>query len=191
MYIIAGNVNTTSLLHKMTTPEQMGMYKVGSYPKLIKQLYDTLVEEHKGVALGVPNEHIEKVEQELLSEIPEGFKYVDHGRSLRGCSSMFFVNRAFSGGGRTDDWHSDGGGSYAMMIASWPNPTEIVLGIKDEGMFNEEWVTNSLNKGKAKIFVPKKGDLWFLPPRILHRTNPKAKGQPHLVVRRWYERKRG
>ena len=54
---------------------------------------------------------------------------------------------------------------------------------------NKNYFVNRLiGKGQAEIFIPNKGDIYFLTTDIIHKTNPLA-GNDHLCLRIYLKRK--
>ena len=87
-------------------------------------------------------------------------------------------------------WHFDVIGN--MLISSYPNPTQFLI-YEEEVVFdrgciaedNDKIVDELVEQGKATIFTPEVGDVYLAKNFQIHRTNPKAHNNPHLVSRVW------
>jgi hypothetical protein len=95
-----------------------------------------------------------------------------------------------------DEWHVDADGKYSMAISSYPNTTQILIPkTKSAKDFKKNFSNGStqrddellslIDSGGFTIFQPNPGDIYYLSPRTIHRTNPKAVGNRHLVMRIW------
>lgn len=96
-------------------------------------------------------------------------------------------------------WHYDGGRTYNMIISSYPNTTDIILPVTKKGRnyikksiadscFGTEdtsKIESLLYNKDLRIFNPKPGDIFYLSKGVIHRTNPKAANEKHLVMRMW------
>lgn len=125
----------------------------------------------------------------LRSLIPSGYiplnDYSDHHSYFESRKDLYDCT----------NWHVDSNAKTAMLIAAWPDPTEILIGrtLKHGeitydgcGSFNVNNLANQLiADGKAKVFTPKRGEVWFCPHGVIHRANPASYGKPHLVLRQW------
>lgn len=87
-------------------------------------------------------------------------------------------------------WHADG--SYHVIVGAYPDPTYFLL--NNDGspvlrnklgnlVHNDAIINKKIKNGEYKIFVPNKGDFYYMPPTTIHKTNPNAVGKKRLCVR--------
>ena len=94
-------------------------------------------------------------------------------------------------------WHIDYGGTKDMVIVTWDSPTQIVIdddriiqkNLSTEILSNcsakwkHENIENAINMYNLEVFTPNLGDVYYLKPGVVHRTDPEAQGKPRLVLR--------
>lgn len=97
------------------------------------------------------------------------------------------------------NWHIDGPFPH-FVIAAYPEPTQIFVPNEDID-FSEipgfraclldkekkiDFVDEMISEGKGKILTPNPGDVYVLKNHVLHRTNPRAIDDKHMVIRAWF-----
>lgn len=150
---------------------------IGNSTQALKTLYNDLVAKKYNYSITTgcidPDNKIQKLSKKHLIRSKIKYKQAND-------SSIFFFHRYNDG----MNWHWDGNGDgdRAMIIAAYPYPTQILLDGQFSGRNGAAFEKYNV---KGEIFTPNIGDIYYLGPGTIHRTNPKAIGGPHLVIRTW------